>query len=89
MNAHKTVITQKGATRAAAELDIDCIAMEKIALTSTNVRRGRLAALNVALTPMEALNARALMAINYKTMEKRVLISMNAPVIKADVAILV
>lgn len=89
MNAHKTVTTQKGTTRAAAELDIDCIAMENIALTSTNVRRGRLAALKFALTSMEALNARALMAINYKTMEKRVLISMNVPVIKADVAILV
>ena len=32
MNAHKTVITQRGATRAAASLDIDCIAMEKVAL---------------------------------------------------------
>jgi len=89
MNAHKTVIIQKGATRAAAGLDIDCIAMENVALTSTNVWRGRLAALKFALTPMEALNARAIMAINYKTMEKRVMISMNAPVIKADAAILV
>ena len=32
MNAHKTVTTQKGTTRAAAELDINCIAMENVAL---------------------------------------------------------
>lgn len=32
MNAHKTVIIQKGATRAAAGLDIDCIPMENVAL---------------------------------------------------------
>ena len=31
IDAHKTAITQKGATRAAAIRDIDCVAMENIA----------------------------------------------------------